>query len=131
MDLNLNLAEAQRIMCDMIDGNRSSISQGYFTWNGAQWDCDQISRANIIGTCVLALANGGNLPPGTQWRDYNNNMVLVTGAEMIQLGVAMFTHLTSVYGASWQHKANVMALTTTADVAAYDYLDTLWPIPPT
>jgi hypothetical protein len=131
MDPSISVAQAQEIMCDMIDAWQASLAGTYFTWNGTQWDCDRNSKANIIGVCVLALANSGNLPAGYIWRDFYNNNVSVTGAQMLQMGTEMATFITACYQASWQHKANVLALTTTADVESYDYTSTLWPNPMT
>lgn len=129
MDPTLDLADAQALMCIWINTYQTGLANQFFTWNNAQWDCDPSSQSNIIGACLLASVNGGNLPPGFQWRDANNNMVSLTGAQMITMGSEMFTFISACYQAAWAHKTNVNALTTTADVAAYNYVDTLWPNP--
>jgi hypothetical protein len=127
--VNMSLADSQAYMCDLVDSLRISYCNGYFSWNGNTWNCDPTSQNNIIGANVLALANGGNLPAGFQWRTFTNIMVTVTGADMVQMGATMFTFLSNCYTATWEHKANINALTTTSAVLAYDYVDTLWPAP--
>ena len=129
---NLSVSEAQVIVSDLIDEHRALLSQGYFTWNGHPFACDPVSKGNVIGACVLAIANGGNLPAGYVWRDDNNVNVPVTGQQMIAIGVEMFSFLSACYQAAWIHKANVEAITTsTGDVLAYNYLGSLWPSPDT
>ena len=117
----MTLAEAQTKVCLQIDDFLTSYNNGYFTFMGHQWDCNTTSKTNIVGTCVLALANGGNLPAGAVWRDYANVNVPVTGQFMIGIGVQMFTFLSGNYNISWIHKQNVRALTTVDAVLAYDY----------
>ena len=127
---NLSLAEAQAVVSDLIDEHRTNLTQGYFTWNGSPFACDPVSKSNVIGASVMAIANGGNLPAGFVWRDNNNVNHQVTGQQMIQLAAGMFTFLTNCYEAAWIHKANIEAITTsTGDVFAYNYTSTLWPNP--
>jgi len=127
---NLSIAQAKEVVSDLIDANRATLCEGHFTWNGHPFACDPVSKGNIIGACVMAIANGGNLPPGFVWRDNNNVNVPVTGAQMIGIGVEMFTFLSTCYQAAWYHKAGVEAITSsTGDVFAYNYMSTLWPNP--
>ena len=123
---NMTLSEAQIAVCLKIDDFMNAQNSNWFTWNGDTWDCNLTSKQNIIGTCVLALANGGNLPAGTVWRDYSNVNVPVTGSDMIHMGIAMFSFLSGNYQVAWAHKTNVRALTTVEAVLAYDYQSTLW-----
>ena len=116
-------------ICKQIDDYRTTLGNGYFTWDGHEWACDPISKQNIIGACVLAIVNGQQLPPGYVWRDEANVNVPVTGIMMITIGVEMFKFLSATYQASWIHKANVQALTDIPSVMAYDFMSTLWPSP--
>jgi len=129
MDEDMDLEDAQTAICGLIDDYRASISNTYFTYDGHEWACDQVSKQNVIGACVLAIVNGGNLPPGYVWRDEANVNVPVTGQMMLMIGVEMFKYLSACYQASWIHKGNVQALTDVPSVLAYDYMSTLWPSP--
>jgi|SRR5271165_886200 len=128
MPSTFNLTSAQEIICSRIQTAAETLLNDFFTWNNTPWNCDQPSRTNIIGACVLAIANGGNLPPGFQWRDYNNNMNTITGTQMILMGQACADFTVAVYSVSWVHKANVMAMTDPAAVMTYNWAIG-WPPP--
>lgn len=104
-----------------INAHRDVVLFDRFPFDNKRWDCDADSRANIIGANTLAIVGGGQLPPDFVWRDYDNNNHQATAAYMAQMGAAMFTFSATCYGASWQHKAAVQALTTAAAVRAYDF----------
>jgi len=125
----MTAAEAQEDMCDLVDARRTALTNGFFTFNGTQWNCDYDSTRNLMGVNILILLNSGVCPPGLTWVDMYNNSVpastpLLAGMaeEFLKLGV-------TAYEASWAHKANIRALTSTASVLAYDFADTLWPNP--
>ncbi len=126
---NMTAAEAAEYMCDLVDAKRAAVVGGFFTYSGTQWACDYESTRNLIGVNILSMLNGGNLPPGVTWRDYyNNNYPNVTPAFMGGMAAAMLTFGTIAYQASWYHKANIRALTSTAAVLAYNF-SAGWPDP--
>ncbi len=84
-----------------------------------------------MGANILSVLNGGNLPPGFQWRDYYNNMNTVTGTNMAMMFAAGATFVSLSYSASWTHKSNIQAMMDPAAVLAYDYQSSLWPDPNT
>jgi len=129
--MTMNLQQAQQMVNDRITAYCQLMVSDFFTWNGNQWNSDPQSQANIVGANVLSILNGGNLPPGFQWRDYYNNMNTVTGTDMAEMFAAGATFFEMVYGASWVHKANIAAMTNPNDVLGYDYQHSLWPDPNT
>lgn len=121
------LADAIEQTCEMINSHRAVLQSSHFPHNGHTWDCDEVSRMNIIGVNTLVVVNGGVLPDDFVWRDSENNNVPMSGPQMVELGVTMFAFLTECYKASWIHKAAVSQLTTVEEVAAYSWDTTLWP----
>ncbi len=118
-------------MCDLVDAKRAAITAGYFTFSGTQWNCDYDSTRNLMGINILSILGGGSLPAGLTWRDMYNNSYPASPAFMGGLAEEFFTLAVAAYNASWTHKANIRALTSTAAVLAYDFKDTLWPNPNT
>jgi hypothetical protein len=129
VDPSLTTSQAHELVTGWIDTYRSGLCNNFFTFNDHQWDSDQQSINNITGINVLSLLNGGNLPAGTQWRDHNNNMVVVTGMYMAEMANSFFSFLTLVYEASWQHKQNVLALNDSVLIQEYPWQSSLWPDP--
>jgi len=131
VDPSLNVQQAQELVTNWIDDYRADLCGNYFTFNDHQWDCDQQSINNLTGINVLSLLNGGNLPAGTEWRDHNNNYVVVTGQYMAQMANSYFAFVTLAYKASWTHKSNVLALNDPILVQDYNWQSSLWPDPNT
>lgn len=129
VDPNLNLVDAEAKVHAMINNFRDGMFNNYFTYNGSRWNCDDVSRQNIIGVIVMAILNGGQLPPGFIFRDYDNVNHVVTGPEIIGMGIKMLSFLSGVYQASWQHKASIEAMTDPIALQEYDYASSLWPSP--
>lgn len=129
VDPNLSLTESQDKMCGLVNNYRDSLMLSYFTYAGAQWNSDPQSVQNIMGTCMLAMMNGNNLPPGFMWRDYNNNMHVVTGMFMYGMLASGGMFQTLVYQGSWEHKAAILTIQDPIAVQEYDYMTTLWPSP--
>lgn len=125
----MSVLQAKNQLTDLINSYRIEVIGNHCTFQGHQWDTDPTSIANINGIVTIGLLNSAQLPPGQQWRDYNNNMVDVNFTFMAGMAVAVAVFVQTVYAASWQHKANVAALTDTTSILAYDYTSTLWPDP--
>jgi hypothetical protein len=129
VDPHLNLEDAIDQMESLVDNYRDGFFEGYFTWNGYKWDCNEVGRLNIIGIIVMGMLNSMDLGPGFLFRTYDNQDVSMTGAGMAAMGQKMFQFLSTAYKAGWQHKANIQALTDPIAVQEYDYQSTLWPDP--
>lgn len=124
----LDVTTAQEYLVDQVDAYRNSIMTAYFTFDGTQWDCDADDVRNLMGINILSVLNGGNLPPGTVWRDAYNNNYPATAQFMGGMAASFLTFGVLNYNASWTHKANIRALTDTNAVLAYNYT-TGWPDP--
>lgn len=124
--LPVSLNVLKREVSDFINEERDRRLYSYFPYDGARWDCDTVSRANIIGTVTFALMMGGNLPEGSVWKDYDNVIHPVTFNYMAQMGGSLLQYTNLVYGASWVHKANIDALSNEAAIKNYDYING-WP----
>lgn len=131
MDPNLTPQQAKDLVTGLIDSYRDGMLYNYFTYNDHQWNCDQQSINNLVGINTLGLVNGGSIPAGVQWRDHNNNYVVVDFPYMAGMGNSYFSFLMLVYQANWAHKANVLALNDSVLIQDYDYQSTLWPDPNT
>lgn len=124
----LSVADAREYMIDRVDAHRNSLITGFFTFAGTQWDADADDTRNLMGINLLSVLNGGNLPPGTMWRDRYNNNFPATAMFMGGMAASFLTFGVINYNVSWVHKANIRALTDTAAVMNYDYT-TGWPDP--
>jgi len=129
MTTTMTLEQSQQVAYAKINNFTQFLINDFFTWNNNQWNSDAQSQSNITGVNMLALLNGGNLPPGFQWRDYYNNMNTVTGADMAAMFVAGANFVFAVYNAAWKHKANVAALTDPDAVKNYHFGSNYWPDP--
>lgn len=124
--LDTSLITKRREMMDKVNELRDVIQYKYFLYDGKRWDARPEARALITGASALALANGGNLPQGFLYRDYDNYNWPMTGADMIQLGAALFQFTGHCYQASWIHKYCIGITTTESELNQYDYT-TGWP----
>jgi len=130
-DPNLSLANSIYTVTGWVDDFRHSLTRDFFTYQGHKWDCNDMADTNISGAVTIALMNSGSLPSGFQWRDYDNNMVDVTGAYMCGMAASYMTFVTASYGASWAHKEAISALADIQAVQEYDYQTSYWPDPNT
>ena len=111
---------------DLINIERDARLYAFFPYAGQRFDCNNESRSNIIGTVVMGILNGQQLPPGMVWRDYDNVNRPIDFLYMVNMGLTMFMYSQQVYAASWQHKYNVDQLTNATQVVNYDYLNNTW-----
>jgi len=99
----------------MIEADRDQAIANGVSWNDYVWDCDEVSRSNLTG--VVASFNAGvPLPDNFIWRTKDNQNVLISGEEAVQLGSAMLAHVNNAYQESWNRKADVDAATTEEQV---------------
>jgi hypothetical protein len=102
----------------------------YLPCNG--FDADQVSR-DRIGGMIARLQRGDGLPVGwVGWRDTANEMQWVTDdaatvlANLTTLSRAIEDREQALLVASWQHKANIAALTDIDAIIGYDVTKN-WP----
>lgn len=116
----------KREIKDLVNLERDNRLYSYFPCVGFRWDCNVESRANIIGTICMALMNGGALPPGVVWRDYDNVNHPCDFPYLANLGSSMFIYSQQVYGASWYHKSTIDSLSNPTQILNYDFTGN-WP----
>lgn len=123
----IELQDAKIQLTRWINEYRDHILEDCFIYDGHRWDCDKQARSNLMG--VVTFVNvGGTLPPDFVWRDYDNNFVPMSSAQLLEMFFSAAAFTTACYQASWTHKATMNGLTLTEDVLSYDYTNSLWPV---
>ena len=99
-------------------------SRLYLPYNG--FDADRVSRERISGT-IARLQRGDGLPAGwIGWRDASNQQQWATDdaatvlTNLTALSCAIEDREQALLVASWQHKANIAALSDIDAIIAYD-----------
>ena len=89
------------------------------TFQGIEWDADNIAQRNI-SAWMAAIAAGVTIPTGFVWRATDNTNHAADADFVNGLGAAITLRGTLLYQTSWGKKAEVAALTTVDAVKAYD-----------
>ena len=88
-------------------------------FDGVMFDADEEAQRNV-SAWMTNIAAGQNPPTGFVWRAYDNTNHPADAAFVVGLGNAITLRGTYLYQRSWIKKAEVAALTTAAEVKAYD-----------
>jgi len=91
----------------------------YIPWNSAPVD---IQNLNAIITLILA----GAITTDVEWHDFINISHMMTSTQLVTLAGGLGVFAQTCYAVSWVHKNAIDALTTVAEIEAYDYT-TSWP----
>jgi hypothetical protein len=114
---------------DLVNAIRDGqISKG-FTFNGIVYDSDDSARQNVTGACTLALVLLGqqlDFPEGFTWRTQDNDNTPMNASSVISMALTLGNYVTTCYGVSWYHKANIDAMTDINTLQNYDVM-TGWP----
>jgi hypothetical protein len=97
------------------------------TYEGALFDADEKGQRNLTAWMVN-IASGIPVPPGFVWRDYDNVDHPADAAFIVGLGNSVVLRGTLLYQTAWAKKAEVEAITSLAEVEAYDHT-TGWDAP--
>lgn len=97
--------------------SRDASIFGGFPWNGYVFDSDITSVAWMVGTCS-AINAGVQLPPDFTWRTKNNEDVLMSSADMLELATTLMGFVNYQFRKSWLLKSQVDAATTPEEIAA-------------
>jgi len=86
---------------------------------------DRINLSNVMQSAQSLIASA----PTTElvYRTKDNVNQVVTAAEMLPIGMDVMAAKQAIQDISWDHKDAIEALTTIAEVEAYD-VTTIWPI---
>ena len=99
---------------------RNDKEFGGFEFQGKIYDSDKISQQRIQGASQLAMLDNTIT---MDWTTKDNSFVNLTAPELIQLGVAMATHINTQHGIARQLRAQLDAATTVQEVEAIS-----WPL---
>lgn len=92
---------------------------GGFVLDGATYDSDPRSRANITGAVLKAvLAAQAGQPMSITWIDKDNTPHTFDGPQVIALGLAAAAHVEAMHVSALAKKADVNASTTAGEIAA-------------
>lgn len=113
----------------LVNDKRAQITQAGVAvtvrGNGHILQTDNGSQQMLVGAMAAAAANH-TFPSGFSWRMRDNTDVDLNPAEMKAMAGTVFDHVNAAHAASRIHKAAIEALTTWAELDAYD-LDAGWP----
>jgi hypothetical protein len=110
------LKEAKQIDISI---ERERLNSLPITYAGAQFDATSTAQRNV-SAWMTNIANGQNPPSGFTWRGYDNVDHPADASFIVALGNAITLRGSYLYQRSWIKKAEVDALTTAAQVKAYD-----------
>lgn len=116
LDLNCCIANKQI----EVNAARDGLLRGGWIFNGNTYDSDPTATQNIAGTMTL-INTGYILPDGFTWRSKDNVDHSFTNENFTEFFIAATMWREAAFRVSWYHKANIAALTTSADVMNYDY----------
>jgi hypothetical protein len=85
-----------------------------------------VGNVNGVATKGNALLQKGDTTTTQPFRDAENVTHTLTPQQAVDLGLAVADRVEAIYQASWDHKDAIAALTTVAEVNAYD-ITTGWP----
>jgi hypothetical protein len=85
-----------------------------------------VGNVNGVATKGNALLQKGDTTTTQPFRDKENATHTLTPQQAVDMGIAVSDRVEAIYQASWDHKDAIAALTTVADVDAYD-ISTGWP----
>lgn len=99
-----------------INRERDALAALPVTAHGRTWQADNSSR-ELLGQAITLAQSGLPLPP--VWRDSDNNdMVIASLADLLEIAGAIAAQVQIAYTTGWSRKAAVDAATTVADVEA-------------
>ena len=114
-----SLAEVKAAKTEEINVERERRGILPITFQGIEWDADELSQRNI-SAWMASIAAGVAIPTGFVWRATDNTNHAADADFVNGLGAAITLRGTVLYQTSWGKKAAVNALTTVDAVKAYD-----------
>lgn len=108
-----------------VDAERERRNLLPIEYAGAVFDADETAQRNV-SAWMTNIAAGMALPTGFVWRDFNNVDHPADNAYVVGMGAAMTLRGTQLYQSAWNMKAQLAAMTTIAEVEAFDPVGTGW-----
>ena len=109
------------VRCAEVDAERERQNLLPIIFGGTLFDADAIAQRNV-SAWLTNVAAGLNPPPGFVWRDFNNADHPADANFIRGLASAITLRGTLLYQTAWAKKAAVRAMTTRAEVDAFDPL---------
>lgn len=96
---------------------RSQAEYAGFTWDGSTFDSDAISQQRINGAVSLALiAKQANQPYSITWTLADNTLRVLSAGDMVSVGLALGTHMQTVFNKGQQIQQQIEAATTKEEI---------------
>jgi hypothetical protein len=96
---------------EQVNSAREGKLNSGFNWRGYPMDADPVSRMNIIGE-ALAASLGKPFPNGYMWRTADNQVVPMTGPDVLDLADSLRAFMLQTYQDSWRTKAAIESSST-------------------
>lgn len=113
----VNLDDAKARVVRAAKAERDRRINGGFVWDGSTFDSDQTAQTRILGLFV-STANQSMFP--ISWRLADNTWRSLSVADAHAVWAALQTHIARLFAKFAAHESAINALTTLADVQAYD-----------
>lgn len=112
-----NLLKAKEQTWLSIKASRSSDEEAGFTYAGSVFDSDPSSQARINGAVTLALiAKQTNQPYEITWTLKDSTLRTLSADEMIAVGLALGTHVQTIFNKGQQLQQQIAQATTKEQV---------------
>jgi hypothetical protein len=73
---------------------RDAAEWAGFVWDGSTFDSDEVSQGRVQGAALAATVAAGNAQPfSVDWTLADNTVRTLDGPSMIQVGMALLTHI--------------------------------------
>lgn len=99
---------------------RDQKEYGGFTWNSHVFDSDPVSQSRIQGAVQLAILDPENF--NIDWTLANNIVISVTGPQMLEIGKALASHVSTQHNISRNLRDTLNTASTESEVSAI-----VWP----
>lgn len=117
IDKDIDQLKAAR--CSDVNTLRDQKFISGYSFGGNVYDSTPAAVVDVQGV-VLSVVMGVELPENFAWKTADNSYVPMVADDVKGLGVALMNFRTSVYVASWTHKAVINSLETALEVVDYD-----------
>lgn len=98
---------------------RDAVEFGGFVWNGYTFDSDQLSQQRIQGAAQMAqIAASQGQPYSITWTLADNSGLVLTGDEMISVGMQMGFHIDSCHARGRELREQINSASTREEVEA-------------